>query len=133
MAFTPGIDTAISIESTTITQVVSIKTFSATAGTVDIKTLDATAVRRLGTIPDWGSMTLVVEYDPEAASHDLILDAYAAQTAQTIVVTLADGSNTFGFEAICSGIDPTDLTTDNSFQLTTTWSIDGAVTYPTVA
>lgn len=95
--------------STTIGQVRSVSGPSLSKETIDVTHLSSTSRYRefISSLRDGGEITIEYLFDPALASHELIEDAYNADTATTYSVVFSDAApTTWSFSAICTGIEP---------------------------
>jgi hypothetical protein len=77
-------------------QVVSISGPDGSTGEIDVTNLSSSAKEFIPSLPDWGSVSMDVVWDPTTASvnHDDIWTDFSAQTIGTYQIRLSDSPQT---------------------------------------
>lgn len=113
-----------------IGQVVSIAGPTGSSGEIDVTDLDSTGREFVGSLPDWGNVSLGVIWDPKTTSiqHDDLWTDFNNSTVGTYQIRLSDSpQTTLTFQAYPNE-HPIDIAVDDKIGATITLRTTGSVT-----
>ena len=112
-----------------IAQIESFAGPDGTASEIPTSDLDSTAHEFLMGLPDEGSVTLEIFFDPDQATHTTLRDNRAARSLDSYQITFTDATPTTGtFNAYVTGFSIR-VATDEAVRATVTLRISGAITW----
>ena len=111
-----------------IGQVVSISGPDGGVGEIDVTNLASTGKEYIGALPDFGSISMEVIWDPNLGTHSSLWTDFLAQTVTSYQIRLSDSpQSTLTFNAYVSGYSA-NLATDDKIGATVTLKVSGSVT-----
>jgi hypothetical protein len=116
---------------TTIAQRVSIGGPEMSVSVIDVTDLDSDAREKIPGLPDGGSLKLTINYDPQDATHQLLLGFWADPTVEEWNLVFPD-SSTFPFQGFLTGFSPGGVEVDGKLSADVTIEVTGTITptYP---
>ena len=112
-----------------IGQVVSIDGPTGSSGTIDVTHLSSTGREFISSLPDWGTVSLGLIWDPVTASlqHDELWDDFVAGNVRTYQIRLSNSPQTeLTFDAYPTE-HPVNIAVDDKVGATVTLKTTGAV------
>ena len=132
MAFVLGKGTTLKLATTAIGQVVSISGPNRSMGTVETTNLNSVVRTHLPTILDNGEVSVVIQFDPDEATHISLEGLLTASppAAASWVITLSDATpSTYSFSGILTALNiEVASSVDDLTTATLTIRITGAIT-----
>lgn len=111
-----------------IGQVISISGPDGSVGEIDVTHLASTGKEYIGALPDFGTITMEVVWDPKLTSHSAIWTDFLAQTVSSYQIRLSNSpQSTLTFNAYPSQYSA-NLATDDKVGATISLKISGSVT-----
>ena len=111
-----------------IGQVVSISGPDGSVGEIDVTHLASTGKEYIGALPDFGTISMEVVWDPTETTHAAIWADFLAQTVSSYQIRLSDSpQSTLTFSAYPSAY-AANLATDDKVGATISLKISGSVT-----
>ena len=117
---------------TALTQVVEVDGPDATVGTKETTNLSSTAKTYRATLPDGGTVTATIQYDPADSTHEALTTAINAwpQTAVAgSVIFNATGSHSAAFNCILTRFHPKGMNQEDNLEADIEFKITGIVTW----
>jgi predicted secreted protein len=99
-----------------------------TAAEIDITHLGSTGREYMAGIPDGGTCTFTIHYDPDLAGHVALTTAYTARTSQAWVIELTNNDD-MTFSGPITGLQ-FEGSIDSPVSASVTVRVSGAITFP---
>lgn len=117
---------------TAITQVVEVDGPDATVGTKETTNLSSTSKSYRATLPDGGTVTATIQYDPADTTHEALTTAINAwpQAAVGASITFnTTGSHGAAFNCILTRFKPKGMNQEDNLEADIEFKITGVVTW----
>ena len=109
-------------------QVISISGPDGSVGEIDVTHLASTGKEYIGALPDFGTITMEVVWDPNLGTHSSLWTDFLAQTVASYQIRLSDSpQSTLTFNAYPSQYSA-NLATDDKVGATISLKVSGSVT-----
>lgn len=134
MPINPGQGAVFSFGASAVAQVVEIDGPEATVGTKSTANLASTSMTYRSLLPDGGTVSFTIQYDPASLTHQALQTAInawpQAPTACTITFN-ATASPIASFNAIVTRFKPKGMNQEDNLEAEVELKITGLITWPT--
>jgi hypothetical protein len=138
MAYYPGKGTVLMISTaagstvgTAMAQVVSISPPQMSHPSVDVTHLGSSEREFYGTITDYGTIGVSIEYDPNGETHQRLLTLLRGTTGEHYRIVFPTTTNAIKFLALVNNFNIQDAVVDDVWRASLDWKITGPVTVTT--
>ena len=126
MGAVTGNGTTLSIDGTTVANLVSVTPYNVSVALIDSTDMDSTWRSSIGGLKDGGDCSFEIAYDPASATHQAITTDIDGAT-HSIIVTYSN-ADTCSFSAIVTSFSPS-AAIDDKITASVGMKISGAVTF----